>query len=634
MKYRGRLYRPLVMAMAVVPLALSGASAEVGEHVVVTATRIPGAVGDTDPNVTVIDAQQIAARHPSSIVELLRTLPGVNVQQAGGRGSVVSIFTRGAKPNFTLVLIDGVKVNDPTNTRGGSFDFSTLALDDIERVELVRGPASTIYGSDAVGGVINFITRRASRDFEADLDASGGSYGFGQVSGHVGGSLGNVAVRAGASYTDNGTPVPGSMLHNTTVDGAISTDLFDDVSFLLTGRYSVSQAQSFPDSSGGPLLAVLRTVDRRNIDEAIVGAHLLYANGTRWSMALDYGLYDRSAEAMSPGVAPSVQTPTGIPPNSDDVLFIRNTVTATARYASGDGFDAAFGVDLQLEHGVDDGTLDFGGFVLPTHFALDRTTWAGFAQAGYSVTSALQLSAGARYDAPDGGGGHFSPQAGATYDIAVTGTRLNLTWGRAFKLPSFYALGNPIVGDPTLHSESATNFAAGLTQPFAEGLLKFDGYDTHYDNLIDFRPGAIPKLVNLSKVHIQGAEVSAEIHLGDDLILTPSFSFNDARNEATGAALRDVPHWLASGVVQWTPVPAVTLSATLLHVGAFTDNSVPTGDVRLLAHQRVDVGATWRVTEQWTLYAAAENILNAHYQDAVGFPAPGTVLRAGIAVLR
>src|SRR6266404_3872910 len=108
------------------------------EKIIVTATRLGGEQAGS--NVSVIDAETI--RNPGSVVDLLRDLPGVFVQQSGGRGSVVSLFTRGAKPNFTLVLLDGVKANDPTNTRGGSYDFSSLDLNDISRIELVRGPAS------------------------------------------------------------------------------------------------------------------------------------------------------------------------------------------------------------------------------------------------------------------------------------------------------------------------------------------------------------------------------------------------------------------------------------------------------------------------------------------------------------
>src|SRR5476649_2818987 len=152
----GRRIWVCAMALCVLP----GAAFAQSENIIVTATRLAGE--EAGSNVSIIDAQTIQARNPGSVVDLLRDLPGVFVQQAGGRGSVVSLFTRGAKPNFTLVLIDGVKANDPTNTHGGSYDFSTLDLNDIDRIEFVRGPASAVYGSDAVGGVINIITRRGT----------------------------------------------------------------------------------------------------------------------------------------------------------------------------------------------------------------------------------------------------------------------------------------------------------------------------------------------------------------------------------------------------------------------------------------------------------------------------------------
>ena len=198
--------------------------------------------------------QTIQARNPASAVDLLRDLPGVFVQQSGGRGSVVSLFTRGAKPNFTLVLLDGVKANDPTNTRGGSYDFSTLDLNDIERIEFVRGPASAIYGSDAVGGVINIITRHGSATPEAGLSAEGGSFGYARVAGHVGGPVGGATANLGLSYTDSGMPVEGSNVKGTNLDGALSLPQIAGTAIRFTGRYDGSIATSFPDSSGGPRL--------------------------------------------------------------------------------------------------------------------------------------------------------------------------------------------------------------------------------------------------------------------------------------------------------------------------------------------------------------------------------------------
>jgi vitamin B12 transporter len=408
-----------IAALCLWPMAALAQS----EHVIVTATRL--SAQDAGSNVSVIDAATIAARDPASVVDLLRDLPGVFVQQSGGRGSVVSLFTRGAKPNFTLVLLDGVKANDPTNTRGGSYDFSTLDLNDIERIEFVRGPASAVYGSDAVGGVINIISRRGGETLDAGLQAEGGSFGYVRAAGHVGGPIGAATGNIGLSYTDNGMPVEGSTLKSTALDGALTLPQIAGTAINFTGRYSDSTATSFPDSSGGPRLSLLRSLDHRDVQEGVAGAHALRGITGWWNMALDYGFYDRSSDAVSPGVAPSAQTPTGIPANGDKARFSRHEVTWTNRLTPLPGLEAALGVDMQADHGVDNGFLQFGPAKLPTSFTLNRTLWAGFAEARYQIVPQLSLSASGRYD-DTGATHHFSPQLRADYALADAGTQLQL----------------------------------------------------------------------------------------------------------------------------------------------------------------------------------------------------------------
>ncbi len=605
----------------------AGAQSENTEHVIVTGTRLAGQ--DTGSNVSVIDAATITARDPASVADLLRDLPGVFVQQSGGRGSVVSLFTRGTKPNFTLVLLDGVKANDPTNTRGGSYDFSTLDLNDIERIEFVRGPASAIYGSDAVGGVINIITRRGSTAPQAALSAEGGSFGYARVAGHVSGPVGGATANLGLSYSDSGMPVDGSSLKGTNLDGALELPEIAGTSINFTGRYGSSIATSFPDSSGGPRLSVLRSLDHRDIDEGVLGAHARRSVTDWWQAALDYGFYQRGADVISPGVAPSAQTPSGIPANGDLARFTRHEITFTNRLTPLAGLDAAIGMDVQAEHGVDDGYLQFGPAKLPTHFALDRTIWAGFAEARYQVMPQFALSGSTRYDATSGID-HLSPQARADYVLPDWGTQLQLSWGKAFKLPSFYALGNPIVGDPNLKPEEAENVEGGFTQSLWDmGHWKVEAYATNYRDLIDFRPGAVPKLVNLSTVHVRGIETSLDF-TWQNLTFTPRLSYTNARNQLTGAALRDVPSWLAGGTLLWRPAPDWDVSLDINHVGRLVDNSVPTGDVTLPGHQRVDLAASYKVLPNLALKLGVDNLFDAHYEDVVGFPAPGAIVRGGL----
>ena len=610
--------------------ALPAMAQPVPENIIVTGTRLTD--DDAASNATVMDSATIQARDPGSVTDLLRDLPGVFVQQSGGRGSVVSLFTRGAKPNFTLVLLDGVKANDPTNTRGGSYDFSTLDLNDIARIEFVRGPASAIYGSDAVGGVINIITRHGSDTPEASLTADGGGFGYARVAGNVSGPIAGTTGNLGLSYSDDGMPVEGSTLKGTNLDAALTLPEIADTSISLNGRYGGSIATSFPDSSGGPRLASLRALDRRDIAEALFGAHARRDMAPWWNAGLDYGFYGRGATDTSPGVAPSSQTPAGIPANGDDARFARNEVTFTNRLAPLAGLDAAIGMDVQAEHGADDGYLQFGPSKLPTHFTLDRTLWSGFAEARYAIAD-LTISGSGRYDSV-GSIDHFSPQVGADYVLPDWGTRFQLLWGKAYKLPSFYALGNPIVGDPNLKPEEAENFEGGLTQQLWDlGRWKFEAYSTNYRDLIDFEPGAVPKLVNLSTVHVRGLETSIDFALAGplgSLTVSPRLSYTNARNQLTGASLRDVPSWLAGGTLLWRPTADWDVSFDLNHVGSLVDNSVPTGDVTLPGHLRADLAAHYRLLPNLALQLGVDNLFNAHYEDVVGFPAPGAIVRGGI----
>ena len=145
--------------------------------VIVTGSRVATRLEDLAANVTVLDREYFDVEKPARLADVLRRVAGIHVDSVGGRGGTGSLYMRGADPNYTLVLVDGVRVNDPTNARGGSFDFSTLDIADVERVEIARGPYSAVYGGDALGGVINIVTRRAPQErAHASLDATAGAY--------------------------------------------------------------------------------------------------------------------------------------------------------------------------------------------------------------------------------------------------------------------------------------------------------------------------------------------------------------------------------------------------------------------------------------------------------------------------
>jgi outer membrane receptor protein involved in Fe transport len=161
------------------------------------------------------------------------------------------------------------------------------------------------------------------------------------------------------------------------------------------------------------------------------------------------------------------------------------------------------------------------------------------------------------------------------------------------------------------------------------GVWKVEAFATNYRDLIDFRPGAVPKLVNLSTVHTRGIETSLALTWGA-FTATPRLSYTNARNQLTGASLRDVPSWLAGGTLIWKPVADWTVSFDVNHVGSLVDNSVPTGDVTLGGHTRADLALGYQVLPNLALQLGVDNVFDQRYEDVVGFPAPGAIVRGGV----
>ena len=211
-------------------------------EIVVTGSRVATSPDELAANVTVLSRAVFEAEKPARLADILRRVAGVHIDQVGGRGGTGSLYMRGADPNYTLVLVDGVRVNDPTNARGGSFDFSTFDVADVERVEIARGPYSAVYGGDALAGVVNIVTRRAPRErAEGYLDAMGGTYDTREIVANAGGPLAHGNWNLGASDSNEGEVVRGNHFDSQRVSGSVDTELGGASTLFASGRYAESE---------------------------------------------------------------------------------------------------------------------------------------------------------------------------------------------------------------------------------------------------------------------------------------------------------------------------------------------------------------------------------------------------------
>ena len=606
-------------------------------EIVVTGSRVATTADHIAANITVLEREDFDVEKPAKLADVLRRVAGVHVDQVGGRGGTGSLYMRGADPNYTLVLVDGVRVNDPTNARGGSFDFSSLDVADVERVEIARGPYSAVYGGDALAGVINIITRRepVAKGY-ASLDAMGGAYDTREIALSTGGPVAAGNWNMGFSDSHEGEQVRGNEFDARRVSGGLDLALGDATTLRVSGRYSETRREGFPDDSGGYEFAAIRDVEKREAEEAVFGAGITHRAGNA-TFALTLGYFDRDDHINSPGIAPGVRDPFGVPPSIVDTNLTRFTATFTGTQKFSEVVSLAYGAEWQREEGVSDGSLDFGGgFVLPTSFELTRTSWAPFAEVRLDTGFGLSTQAGVRVDKPDGESSVTSPRLRVAYEMADSGLTIAGAWGKAFKLPSLYALGHPLVGNPDLVPERGESHEIELSQELLDGAARWSAtwFDGEFRNAIDFDSGPPPMLVNRNRVDSQGVELAGRLGVSEQWMFDASVTNARSRiahfdNEA-GGELRNRPEWRAGIGAHWSPSVALKFSASATYVGSSFDSSIATGDMDLPAYTRVDVSAVWTLSPRLETYLAIDNLTDEQYEQFVGFEARGIAPRLGV----
>jgi len=603
------------------------------QEIIVTGSRVAAPADDVAGNVTVLSRDDFEVEKPRQLADILRRVAGLHIDQVGGRGGTGSLYLRGADPNYTLVLVDGVRVNDPTNARGGSFDFSTFDVADIERVEIARGPYSAVYGGDALAGVINIITRHSMPEStRVAFDAMGGGYDIHEIAFDARGPMGAHAWNFAASDAHEGEVTRGNKFDGQTVSGGMDFSPGAATTAFVTGRYSETSRAGFPDDSGGYQFAQIRDTEQRDASEAVFGVGLNTSVGAA-SFSLQAGYFDRDDHIDSPGVAPGIRDPFGVPPSLVDTGLRRYSATFTGTQKFSEQFSVAYGVDWLREEGTSDGLLDFGGgFVLPTSFELTRDSWAPFAEARVTSTFGLSMQAGVRVDQPDGESSVTSPRVRVEYAFADTGISMAGAWGKAFKMPSMYALGHPLVGNPELVPERGESWEIELAQILLDGRARWNAtwFEGEFRNAIDFDPGPPPMLVNRNRVDTKGVEIAGRLALTEQWQVDASVTNVESRVASTDSQLRNRPEWRAGASAHWNPLESLQLSAGVTYVGTSLDSSIATGDVRLDAYTRVDVSAVWQLSPRIETYLAIDNLTDQQYQEFVGNVARGIIPRAGV----
>ncbi|MEM8499627.1 MAG: TonB-dependent receptor [Pseudomonadota bacterium] len=605
------------------------------EQIIVTGTSMESSIADLSGSFHLLTEEQIIRRNKRSTLDLLRQIPGLQISQQGGRGGVSTMYLRGGEPNFTMVLVDGIEVNDPTNSRGGSFDFSMLQTDTIERIEIVHGPQSATYGSGSLAGAINVVTRAGAEHFTQQLDLEFGDRGTFDTCYSMHGPVADGGYTFSIGKTDSGAVVPGVEFDSEYFNGKLMTRVIG-ANVELVARFGQSERAAFPEDSGGPQFAAQDARDFEQLEDFHVGARARWAIGKHWTMQLRSSWFSRQQKFESPGISPFDTAPA----RGDDADYSRTKLHWLNNWQKTDWLQLGVGADAVLERGEDDAFINFLGlFEVPTDYTLNRKTYGQFLEARVKPSSTWTVNLGLRNDKAEGRSNTVTQRAGISYTLTATGTNFHINYGQGFKLPSFFALGNAVVGNPNLKPERSENYEIGFTQDLFDGQLRLslDAYRNKYRDLIDFDSETF-RNVNRNKVIARGADLSLRTLLLNEVEVNMYVSYLDTEVVGVNSRLRGRPRWHAGASLFYPLSERVGVNldyiwnhSNLEAAKPFEVVSInPAGYVDLAPFSRVDASVNWNLAPSLQLKFAIDNLFDQDYQEAVGFPSIGFEPRIGV----
>ncbi|HYB33788.1 MAG TPA: TonB-dependent receptor [Steroidobacteraceae bacterium] len=598
------------------------------QTVVVSATRLPTPALEVASSVTVVTADDIAARQERTFADVLKDIPGLNVVQTGGPGGVTSVFIRGTNSNHTKVLIDGIDVSDPSNSTG-AFDFGQLLTQDFERVEVLRGPQSGLYGSDAIGGVINIITKSGSGPLQFTGGAEAGTFDTFNQAGSVSGSVDGFHYSANATHFHAGavpvTPpdllLPGETRFddyddNLTLSTKLGYDVTPDFDLGLVARYSDihldTTGEDFlavPPYSGYP--APQQTTSATDEYFTRLSAHWKSFDGALEQIAgLAYS--HLRTDTVEPETPAALNT--GERDQADWQGNIRLATTETlvtgAQYER-DQIDQPLSADQHIESGYAELQSQLGAH----WFSAVNVRYDDNSQFGSKVTW------------------RFAP----AWVMQETDTKLKASIGTGFKPPTLSELYQSFpqfffFANPNLQPENSTGWDAGFEQGLLHNLVRFGA--TYYHNYIhDLITTDVTgtTYVNVGSATTQGVESFVTIQPLRQLTLEVDYTYTEATDDVTHEELLRRPKNKGTVIAAWQATHAWQLNLDVLWLGTWVDGNRDFSIPRLDAsgYTTVNLATTYNLSPRLTLFGRINNLCDRQYQNPVGFLQPTTGFYAG-----
>ena len=592
----------------------------------VTVTAEPLPVSIAPAAVSVMTEEEIEQAHALTSADLLRDVPFINLAQNGGAGSLSTVTIRGGKPNLVLVMIDGIPANDLSNLLGGAFDFSNLLSHDLQRIEVVRGPLSSGYGSEAMSGVVNVITKPMHYESNVTVGIEAGSFGTAGANMEAEGARGRLGYKFSGAFLRVGEQVESDAFSDSTVAATGDFARSSETVYSWTARWIQFERSGFPEGSGGPEFAILRIPKTTNSGNLFGGFMAQHQINQLWTVVIDADVFSRGEHAYTPPILDAPHPSSASEPSADtrtrftrSRLTIQNTLNFNSKLQGHLNFQGAD------ELGQND-TLLAGYY--PTQFDDNRGIFNFNGDAVYSGGKATAMAAlGVNKTA--GFNVQLAPRVGASLNVAKN-TIIKASWGRAYKVPSFYSISDPVVGNPNLLPEKVSGLDAGLQRSFREKLmLSATYYYNHFSDLIDFSSQQF-KLVNRTSVRTQGVETAASYIFTHYVQVKAWGTFLDWNAESSSEPLRNQPDWQAGLSLDVKFAKHMMASSSTYWTGRRYDFQVPVPLITSVGgYSTTNLVVSYDGFRRTSLFCRINNAFNARYHEYIGFPNPGIAVQLG-----
>jgi vitamin B12 transporter len=602
--------------------------APLSQNVVVTANTQPLEIAQTPAPVDVVTRAEIDQRQTVLLPDLLATQPGISIARTGTVGGLTTVFVDGGNSSFVKVLVDGTPINLP----GGDVDFSNLTLDSVDKVEIVHGAESALYGTDAMSGVIQIFTHRGTtRVPEAALFAEGGSFSSARGGGQFSGTLRGFDYSASGAYfhTDGQGVNDADLIRSYTGNVGYSFSESNQI------RLSIRSNSSFAGTPGQTLLFPADPSAFYDLQQLSANLSWSFQTGKHWSHRVS------ATEAR-------YFSDSGFPPFGSAL----NQTNRAGGWAQSTYSFQRGALTAGYQYEVENATSSGFGFVHGR-----RNNQGGFLDGRWSPISRLTLSAGARAEDNTNFGTRVVPRAGAIFGVRYGrgfwgDTRTRISYGQGIEEPTIldsFDTDPCSLGNPNLRPQRSRTVNVGVDQYLGDDRVRVSAtyFANQFRDLIAFVVLAQPgcpfgdtQILNTDLSRARGVNISAAIRLLHWLSLNGNYSLDDTRvlRSSTAATGFQVPgdHLLRrpvnSGNV-WVNANyrGFNFNVNAYFTGARTDSDFDgLGLTRNPGYTRFDVASSYDVGRGVSLYARATNVFDKKYQDAIGFPALGRDILVGM----